>query len=79
MQKLSAHPAMGWNILGKVVESIEIAPPDDVVIVFEDGAQLRLTEASVNAELVPYRDVMLRMGDTPPLDTEPARRANVKW
>ena len=63
MQKLSAHPATRWDILGKVVESIEIAPPDDVVIVFEDRAQLRLTETSVNAELVPYSDVMLRIAD----------------
>src|SRR4051812_14492298 len=55
MRKLSAHPAMTWDILGKVVESIEIGPPDDVVLVFEDGARLILSGASGNAELLPFR------------------------
>jgi len=65
MRKLSAHPAMNWDILGKVVESIEIGPPDDVVLAFVDGARLILSGASVNAELPPFRG---------PLATQPAPR-----
>ena len=53
-RRLRDHPAMQWSMLGKVVEAIEIGPWDEVVLIFEDGSRLRLTQVSTTAEFLPY-------------------------
>jgi hypothetical protein len=52
-RSLMEHPALRWPILGRTVECVEIGLPDEVIIVFDDGSELRITPASVSAD---FRD-----------------------
>jgi hypothetical protein len=54
-RKLRTHPAMGWSLLGKTVESIEIGPPDDVILTFQDGSRLLISSASQRTAFTPYQ------------------------